>query len=170
MLSFIRGYKLTQFYGYSKEGDKPGVRYDDDLKSHTYFISSQETAFELAMLQKFDAELFIGQISYKQKADIYNVYNGYDTAKKERERNKKQQSGRTAKKLSDSTAEESKSSQKCSDGTAEESEAGQKHPGDYSVQVPESVVDEELSRYSSVVLKYTTCQYHNCTLCFSIAA
>ena len=119
MLSFIRGCKLTQFYGYSKEGDKLGVRYDDDWKSHTYFISSQETAFELAMLQKFDAELFIGQISYKQKADIYNVYNGYDTAKKECERKKR--SGRTAKKRSDSTAEENEAGQKCSDVTTEES-------------------------------------------------
>ena len=35
------------------------------------------------MLQKFDAELLIGQVSYKQKAEIYNVSNGYDTAKKE---------------------------------------------------------------------------------------
>ena len=35
------------------------------------------------MLQKFDAELLIGQVSYKQKAEIYNVSHGYDTAKKE---------------------------------------------------------------------------------------
>ena len=35
------------------------------------------------MLQKLDAELLIGQISYKQKAEIYNVSNGYDATKKE---------------------------------------------------------------------------------------
>ena len=34
------------------------------------------------MLQKFDAELLIGQVSYKQKAEIY-VSHGYDAAKKE---------------------------------------------------------------------------------------
>ena len=33
------------------------------------------------MLRKFDAELLIGQISYKQKADIYNVTKGYDNTK-----------------------------------------------------------------------------------------
>ena len=36
----------------------------------------------MAMLKQFDTELLIGQISYKQKADIYNVSKGYDTAKK----------------------------------------------------------------------------------------
>ena len=36
------------------------------------------------MLQKFDVELLIGQVSYKQKADIYNIYNGYDTTIKKR--------------------------------------------------------------------------------------
>ena len=34
------------------------------------------------MLKHFDVELLIGQLSYKQKADIYNVSNGYDTTKK----------------------------------------------------------------------------------------
>ena len=36
------------------------------------------------MLQKFDVELLIGQVSYKQKASIYNITNGYDDTKKER--------------------------------------------------------------------------------------
>ena len=37
------------------------------------------------MLQKFDAELLIGQVSYKQKAEIiiHNVSHGYDAAKRE---------------------------------------------------------------------------------------
>ena len=34
------------------------------------------------MLKEFDAELLIGQISYKQKAEIYNVFRGYDLTKK----------------------------------------------------------------------------------------
>ena len=41
------------------------------------------------MLRKFDAELLIGNVSYKQKAEIYNVFNGYDLAKKERSQGKK---------------------------------------------------------------------------------
>ena len=41
-------------------------------------MSSQETAFELSMLEKYDAELLIGQVSYQQKADIFNYQNGYD--------------------------------------------------------------------------------------------
>ncbi len=40
-------------------------------------MSSSETAFELGMLMKFDAELLLGQISYNQKADIYNYCNRY---------------------------------------------------------------------------------------------
>jgi len=34
----------------------------------------------MAMLKHFDVELLIGQLSYKQKADIY-VSHGYDTTK-----------------------------------------------------------------------------------------
>lgn len=41
------------------------------------------------MLQKFDAELLIGIISYKQKAEIYNVCNHYDIARKERKQQTK---------------------------------------------------------------------------------
>ena len=80
----IRGCKVTQFYGYTREGDG-GPLYDNDCLDHTYFISTQETGFELSMLKKFDAELLIGQVSYKQKATIYNITNGYDDAKKIRE-------------------------------------------------------------------------------------
>ena len=36
----------------------------------------------MAMLKHFDTELLIGQISYKQKATIYNVSKEYDTTKK----------------------------------------------------------------------------------------
>jgi hypothetical protein len=67
--------KVTQFYGYTREGDQQGVLYDDDWQDHTYFISTQETGFELSMLKKFDVELLIGQMSYKQKATIYNITN-----------------------------------------------------------------------------------------------
>lgn len=79
---YRKGCKFVQYYGYSKSGSEKGARYDDDWASLFYFISSQETGFELLMLKNFDAELLIGQISYKQKADIYNVTNGYDVTKK----------------------------------------------------------------------------------------
>ena len=74
-----KGCKLIQFYGYYKCGDG----YNDNWKSLPYLVSSQETGFEMCMLERFDSELLIGQISYKQKADIYNVSNGYDMTKKE---------------------------------------------------------------------------------------
>ena len=61
-----RGCNVTQFYGYSKEGEKQGIIYDTDWKAHTYFLSSQETGFEMSMLRKFDVELLIGNISFIQ--------------------------------------------------------------------------------------------------------
>ena len=79
--NYRKGCKLTQFYGYhqSTNGCK---HYSEGWLSLPYFLSSQETGFEMAMLKHFDVELLIGQLSYKQKADIYNVSHGYDTAKK----------------------------------------------------------------------------------------
>ena len=75
--------KVVQYYGYATIGNHDGLQYDDEWNSLTYFVSSQETAFEMSMLDKFDAEMLIGQVSYKQKADIYNYQNGYyDTKKK----------------------------------------------------------------------------------------
>lgn len=80
--NYRKGCKLVHFYGYYKLGD--GVlHYSNDCLSLPYFLSSQEIGFELVMLKHFDVELLIGQISYMQKADIYNISNGYDTTKKE---------------------------------------------------------------------------------------
>ena len=59
------------------------------------------------MLRKFDVELLIGIVSYKQKAEIYNVSNGYDVARKERQ-------GRLSKPADDQACEESPSvSEQC---------------------------------------------------------
>ena len=41
------------------------------------------------MLTKYDAELLIGQISYKQKADIYNYSNRYEVSPKKLPNNSK---------------------------------------------------------------------------------
>ena len=56
--------------------------YDTNWMTLPYFLSSQETGFEMKMLNDFDVELLIGQISYKQKSDIYNISKGYDTTRK----------------------------------------------------------------------------------------
>ena len=76
------GCKFVQYYGYWKCGATECATYNDDWASHLYFISTQETGFELSMLKDYDVELLIGQISYKQKADIYNITKGYDQVKK----------------------------------------------------------------------------------------
>ena len=74
---FRKGCSFRQYYGYSSEGNQSVVFYDSQWPQHKYFVSSSETAFELEMLKKFNAELLIGQISYNQKAEIYNYFNGY---------------------------------------------------------------------------------------------
>ena len=79
--NYCKGCAFVQFYGYYKTGTGT-LCYSVDWMSHPYFLSSQETGFKIAMLKVFDTELLIGQISYKQKADIYNASKGYDTTKK----------------------------------------------------------------------------------------
>ena len=75
--NFRKGCVFRQFYGYSSEGSQSVTYYDSDWDSNDYFISSSETAFDLRMLRKFDAELLLGQVSYSQKSEIYNYSNGY---------------------------------------------------------------------------------------------
>ena len=72
---------FVQYYGYYHSGDI--VMYNDNWMEHRYFLSSQETGFKMVLLKRFDVELLIGQVSYKQKADIYNLVNCYDNTKKE---------------------------------------------------------------------------------------
>ena len=57
--------------------------YDKEWASLAYFVSLQKTAFERTMLANFDHELLIGQISYKQEAEIYNAFHGYECIKKQ---------------------------------------------------------------------------------------
>ena len=49
----------------------------------------RETGFEMALLKQLDAEILIGQLSYKQWSEIYNVKHGYDKAKKKVPRDEK---------------------------------------------------------------------------------
>lgn len=61
--------------------------YDDDWSTLSYFVSTQKTAFSVTLLQNYDAELLIGQVSYKQRANIYNYIHGYFAAQVEVEDN-----------------------------------------------------------------------------------
>ena len=48
------------------------VHYNDNCTDLSYFISTRETAIATSLLKRLDAEVLIGQISYKQRAEIYN--------------------------------------------------------------------------------------------------
>ena len=54
------------------------ITYDANWRELPYFISSRETAFEMSLLTKLDADILIGVMSYKQSADIYNYTHGYN--------------------------------------------------------------------------------------------
>lgn len=79
--SWRKGCKTVQYYGYSCAGENI-LHFDNNWNDLPYLVSSQETAFEMSFLEKYDTELLIGILSYKQKADIYNCQNGYDELKK----------------------------------------------------------------------------------------
>ena len=55
---------------------------DDDWGKLPYFVSTSKTGFSMVFLERFDAELLLGQVSYKQKSDIYNFYNKYEKTQK----------------------------------------------------------------------------------------
>ena len=76
---FRKGCTYRQYYGYNTASgiSVATPTYDSDWEGLDYFVSSSETAFELGMLRKFDGELLLGQISYNQKAEIYNYSNRY---------------------------------------------------------------------------------------------
>jgi len=74
------GCHLHQYYGYHKHGESEGMHYDSEWVSLPYFVSSQQTAFSMRLLVTFDADLLIGQVSYKQRAEMYNYVHGYEHA------------------------------------------------------------------------------------------
>ena len=59
------------------------LTYDANWKELPYFISSREIAFDTKMLIQLDAEILIGVMSYKQRAEIYNYIHGYEHMSKE---------------------------------------------------------------------------------------
>ena len=72
------GCNFHQYYGYHTLGDSGEVHYDSEWASLSYFVSPQRTAFSMRFLVTFDADLLFGQVSYKQRAEIYNYVHGYD--------------------------------------------------------------------------------------------
>lgn len=73
---------FIQYYGYHTTGNSGScaATYNFDWHSLPYFISSKETGFSMDMLKRLDAEILIGQLSYKQRADIYNEVHTYGCA------------------------------------------------------------------------------------------
>lgn len=74
--SYRKGCRTVQHYG-DHTLENGTLRYDDDWETLPYFVSSRQTAFQLSMLRRLDAEILLGQLSYKQSADIYNYIHGY---------------------------------------------------------------------------------------------
>jgi len=67
----------VQHYGYYSK-NAAEIVYDGNWNELPYFISSRETAFETKILSQLDAEILIGTLSYKQRAEIYNYVHGYE--------------------------------------------------------------------------------------------
>lgn len=63
----------VQYYGYYTCGSSPSkVFFNDDWESLPYFVSSRETVFSMTALKRFNSGILLGQLSFKQSADIYN--------------------------------------------------------------------------------------------------
>ena len=74
-----KGCSFTQHYGFHQNGGDSEIEYDEDCLDLPYFLSTQMTAFETKLLHSLSAEILLAQISYKQRADIYNYTHGYDS-------------------------------------------------------------------------------------------
>lgn len=69
--------KFRQYYGkYTTDGVE--LYYDPDWMGNDFLLSTQQTAFSMRLIKNFDTELLIGQISYNQKANIYNTIHSYN--------------------------------------------------------------------------------------------
>ncbi len=72
----------TQYYGYytARGGAESSseVFYNEWWESLPYFVSSCETAFSMSAMNCFTTEILLGQLSFKQCADIIISINGRD--------------------------------------------------------------------------------------------
>ena len=73
---------FTQYYGYYTTGGSAEVHYNPNWESLPYFVSSRETAFSMDLLKRFNAEILLGQNSFKQCADVYNYLHNYNQGNK----------------------------------------------------------------------------------------
>ena len=78
---FRLGCPFVQHYGHYSTGVQ--MHFDHDWHTLPYFLSTRETAFEMSLLQQLEAEVLIGQLSYKQCAEIYSIKHGCDHALKQ---------------------------------------------------------------------------------------
>lgn len=69
---------LTQFYGYVSFNCS--IYYNLDWEVNPYFVSSRESVFSMQLLKRFDSEILIGQMSFKQCADAYNFLHLHTTS------------------------------------------------------------------------------------------
>ena len=67
---------FIQYYGYySKGGTSAEIFFNCNWNTLQYFVSSRETAFSMKLMEQFDANILLGQQSFKQCADVYNYIN-----------------------------------------------------------------------------------------------
>lgn len=80
-----KGCSFTQHYSYHSTSDHCDTElvYDVNWAALPYFVSSNKTAFSMKFMERLDAEILLGQVSYKQKADIYNYYFKYERTAKQ---------------------------------------------------------------------------------------
>ena len=67
---------FTQYYGYYTRGGKSSdVFFNMNWHTLQYFVQSRETAFSVKLTERFNANILLGQQSFKQCADVYNYLN-----------------------------------------------------------------------------------------------
>ena len=77
-----KGFSFTQHYGFHSNGSDVEAVYDRDCFDLPYFLSSHMTVFQTKLLHHPTAEMLLGQVSYRQKSEIYNYIHGYDSSVK----------------------------------------------------------------------------------------
>ena len=71
---------FVQHYGYYTNGpDTSATTFNTNWSSLPYFVSSRETVFSMKLLHQVNANIVIGQLSFKQCADVYNFTHEYTT-------------------------------------------------------------------------------------------
>lgn len=78
-----KGCTFTQHYGFHTKGNESEAVYDEDYSQLPYFVSSHMTVFQTQLLRHLTAEMLLSQVSYRQRADIYNYVHGCDLAIKQ---------------------------------------------------------------------------------------